>query len=210
MNQSYICIEGNIGAGKTSFATRFAAEKNSTLILEQFADNPFLPGFYENPQRFAFALELFFMAERYQQLKENSSGSGLFERGIVSDYLFVKSMLFARVNLSEEEFRLYSRLFEIIYQTLPQPDLLVYLHCPVERLMENIRKRGRGYEKNISAEYLGQIQETYFNFFRTKKEWKILIIDISGIDFVNNETDYKKICGLINAEIKTGITRVIL
>lgn len=200
----YITVEGNIGSGKTSLATLLAKDHNATLVLEQFADNPFLPLFYENQQRYAFALELFFMAERFQQLKENMSPS-LFSSATVSDYLFIKSLLFARVTLKEEEYKLYQRLFNIIYSNLPEPDLLVYLHCNVERLMKNIAKRGRDYERKIPADYLTQIQETYFNYLKSQTHLRILVLDVSDVDFVNDVAMYNSIKEIIEQDYKPGI-----
>ena len=152
MNHHFITIEGNIGAGKTTLAHLLSKHYNSRLILEQFADNPFLAKFYENPAQYAFPVELFFMAERYKQLKELVHTKELFQHITVSDYLFTKCLLFAKVNLSDEEFRLYQRLFEIINQQLIQPDILIYLHAPVTKLQENIKRRNRSYEQNIPDE----------------------------------------------------------
>ena len=189
----YIAIEGNIGAGKTSLAEKYAAELNARIVLEQFADNPFLPQFYTDRDRYAFPLELFFVAERFQQLKDTLSKQDLFQTTTVADYIFIKSLLFARVNLSEDEFKLYQRLFQIIHSTLPEPDVLVYLHCDVERLLKNISTRGRDYEQNISAEYLTSIQNTYFEYFKTVSSFPILIINVTKADFVKDETHYNKI-----------------
>ena len=166
MNYHFITIEGNIGAGKTTLAHLLARHYNARLILEQFADNPFLPKFYENQQQYAFPLELFFMAERYKQLKELIHTKDLFQQFTISDYLFTKCLLFAKVNLAEEEFRLYQKLFDIIHQQIVQPDLLIYLHAPVSKLQSNIRKRQRPYEKGISDEYLFKLQETYTHYIK--------------------------------------------
>src|SRR3954462_10806348 len=161
MKYNFVTIEGNIGAGKTTLTHLLSKHFNARLILEEFADNPFLSKFYENPGQYAFPLELFFMAERYKQLKELLHTTDLFQSVTVSDYLFTKCLLFAKVNLSMEEFRLYQKLFDIIHQQLLQPDLLIYLHAPVQKLQQNIRKRNRPYEQEISDEYLFNIQETY-------------------------------------------------
>ena len=165
MNYHYIAIEGNIGAGKTTLAHLLAKHFNARLILEQFADNPFLAKFYENPQQNAFPLELFFMAERYKQLKELVFTKDLFQSITVSDYLFTKCLLFAKVNLPDEEFRLYQKLFDIIYQQLIQPEIIIYLHSPVNRLQKNIKKRNRLYEQSISDEYLFNIQEGLYKLY---------------------------------------------
>ena len=202
---NYITIEGNIGAGKTSLANKLALEFNATLILEQFADNPFLPLFYEQPTRYAFPLELFFMAERFQQLKETTSAQEIFTPTVIADYLFIKSLLFSKINLSEDEYKLYSRIFNYIYTSLPQPELLVYLHADVPQLLKNISKRGREYEKKISGDYLQSIQETYFNYFKTQSNLKIVIVDTGKIDFINDESSYKKILELFQKEFDYGI-----
>src|SRR5438046_3362364 len=164
MNYHFITIEGNIGAGKTTLAHLLSRHYNARLVLEEFADNPFLPKFYENPHQFAFPLELFFMAERYKQLKELIQQKDLFHSLTISDYLFTKCLLFAKVNLPADEFRLYQRLFEIIHQQLIQPDILIYLHSPISRLQQNIKKRARPYEQKIADDYLFSIQETYTNY----------------------------------------------
>lgn len=205
LRYKYITIEGNIGAGKTSLATMLAQQFDAQLVLEQFADNPFLPLFYEMPQRYGFPLELFFMAERFQQLKETTGNIQLFQPHVIADYLFIKSLLFARINLNEEEYKLYQRLFHYIYTTLPEPELLVYLHCEVPQLLKNIEKRGRPYEKNISGEYLQNIQDTYFNYFRTKEQLRILIIDTTTVDFVNDPQAYNRLLQLINREYAYGM-----
>lgn len=210
MNYNFITIEGNIGAGKTTLAKRLAQQLNGQLILEQFADNPFLPKFYENPKQFAFPLELFFMAERFQQMKENFSAQDLFRKFTVSDYLFRKSQLFAGINLSEEEYKLYQRLFNIIYQTLPEPDLMVYLHCPVAKLVKHISQRGRDYEQNITQEYLEKVQQMYFTFFKTQRHLPVVIIDCSNIDFVSIEDHYHLIHEIIFDHHEPGINHVVL
>ena len=210
MPYNFITIEGNIGAGKTTLAKRLAAELNGNLILEQFADNPFLPKFYENPKQFAFPLELFFMAERFQQLKENFSAQDLFRKFTVSDYLFRKSQLFASINLSDEEYKLYQRLFNIIHNTLPEPDLIIYLHCPVEKLVQHIHKRGRDYEQSISKNYLEKIQQMYFSFFKSQRHLPVVIIDCSNIDFVNLEEHYQLIHEIIFDHHEPGINHVVI
>lgn len=205
MKYKFITIEGNIGAGKTSLAIKLAEELNGKLILEQFADNPFLPKFYENPKRYAFPLELFFLAERHQQLKNNLTEQDIFRQFTITDYLFVKSLLFAKINLEEEEYKLYSNLFNIIHQTLPKPDLLIYLHCTVEKLLENIKKRGREYEQSIQPEYLHTIQNAYFDFFKTRSDWRILLVDMGNINFVENKKHFTQITGLLNKDFDLGI-----
>ncbi|MET0393918.1 MAG: deoxynucleoside kinase [Chitinophagaceae bacterium] len=185
MNYHFITIEGNIGAGKTTLSHLLSRHYNARLILEEFADNPFLPKFYANPEQFAFPLELFFMAERYKQLKDLLQQKDMFQSLTISDYLFTKCLLFARVNLPDDEFRLYQRLFDIIHQQLIQPDLLIYLHAPVNKLQKNIKKRNRSYEQNIGDQYLFDIQETYTNYIK-QHNIKTLIIDTSNADFLGN------------------------
>lgn len=185
MKYQFITIEGNIGAGKTTLSHLLSKHYNARLILEEFADNPFLPKFYENPKQFAFPLELFFMAERFKQLKELLQQKDMFQSLTISDYLFTKCLLFARVTLPEDEFRLYQRLFEIIHQQLVEPDLLIYLHAPVKKLQSNIRKRNRSYEQSIPDEYLFNIQETYTQYIK-QHNIKTLFIDASNADFLGN------------------------
>ncbi|HEX3933987.1 MAG TPA: deoxynucleoside kinase [Puia sp.] len=186
MKYQFITIEGNIGAGKTTLAHLLARHYNARLILEQFADNPFLTKFYENPGQYAFPLELFFMAERYKQLKELIYMEDLFQTVTVSDYLFTKCLLFARVNLPEQEYKLYQKLFEILSAQLVQPELLIYLHAPVSKLQTNIRKRNRSYEQAIPDAYLFSIQETYTQYIR-QHNIRTIFVDVSNADFLGNE-----------------------
>jgi deoxyguanosine kinase len=190
MKYHFITIEGNIGAGKTTLAHLLSRHYNARLVLEEFADNPFLPKFYENPKLYAFPLELFFMAERYKQLKELIQQRDMFQSLTISDYLFTKCLLFAKVNLPDDEFHLYQRLFEIIHQQLIQPDILIYLHAPVTKLQANIKKRNRSYEQNIADDYLFNIQETYTNYIR-HHNIKTIFIDASNADFLSNEKHFK-------------------
>jgi len=190
---NYIVIEGNIGAGKTTLASMIAKEYNAKLILERFADNPFLPKFYNDPSRYSFPLELSFLADRYRQLKEELVEQDLFRSFTVADYYFMKSLVFSSKTLEQDEFSLYRQIFYIIYSSLPKPDLYVYLHVPPERLLQNIALRGREYEKTITADYLIGIQESYFNFFRQNPENRYLVLDISNVDFVASHEDYERI-----------------
>ena len=203
MNYPFIPIEGNIGAGKTTLAQLLSQHFQARLILEEFADNPFLPKFYENPQQFAFPLELFFMAERYKQLKELLQQRDMFQQVTISDYLFTKCLLFAKVNLPADEFRLYQRLFDIIHQQLVKPDILIYLHAPVTRLQANIRKRNRPYEQNIPDEYLFSIQETYTHYIK-QHHIKTLFVDASNADFINNPLHLKTIVDALDKEYEEG------
>lgn len=209
MIYNYIAIEGNIGAGKTSLATRIAEQYNGKLIPEQFADNPFLPKFYEKPDQYAFPLELSFLAERYQQLKEQLTKPDLFKSFTIADYFINKTVIFARKTLQEDEFSLFVKLFQIINTTLPKPDLLVYLYLNIDNLKRNIQKRGREYEKNIEYDYLEKIQAGYLDFIRQQQNMRILILDTNNVDFVNKEEDYARITGIIlNTEYPTGVTTI--
>ncbi len=203
MKYHFITIEGNIGAGKTTLAHMLARHFNARLILEQFGDNPFLPKFYENPGQYAFPLELFFMAERYKQLKELVHTADLFQSLTVSDYLFTKCLLFAKVNLPDQEFRLYQKLFDIIQGQVVQPDILIYLHAPVNKLQENIRKRNRPYEQNISDEYLYDIQETYTHYIR-QHNILTLFVDVSNADFLDNKAHLQVILDALDRDIDEG------
>lgn len=211
MNYDYIVIEGNIGAGKTSLSKMLAEQFNAKLILEQFADNPFLPKFYKNPDRYSFPLELSFLADRYNQLKKDLSHRDLFKSFTISDYYFMKSLIFSKSTLQDDEYNLYRQIFDIIYNQLPKPDLYVYLHLDTENLMKNIKKRGRDYEQNITEDYLKKIQNGYFDYFKQQEDFRILIIDTNNIDFVNNKEHYKLIVDTIfNNEYKIGTNRVLL
>lgn len=203
MNYHFITIEGNIGAGKTTLAHLLARHYNARLVLEQFADNPFLPKFYENPQQYAFPLELFFMAERFKQLKEFIQQKDLFQNITISDYLFTKCLLFAKVTLPEDEFRLYQRLFDIIHQQLITPDILIYLHAPVSKLQLNIKRRNRPYEQNIPDEYLFNIQETYTHYIK-QHNIKTIFIDASNADFLGNEKHLKVITDALEKDYDEG------
>ena len=193
----YLSIEGNIGAGKTSLATKLAEKHGARLVLEEFAENPFLEHFYKQPDRYAFPVELSFVAERFSQLKQELSSRNLFQSLVVSDYFINKSFIFARANLSDDEFRLFMQVFSIIESSLPKPDLLVYLFLPIEQLQANIKKRGRSYEQTIEDTYLINIEKSYFRFMKQNKKLRTLVIDTSDIDFVNNEADFLKMEALI-------------
>lgn len=187
---NYIAIEGNIGAGKTSLSSQMSKDFNAKLILERFADNPFLPKFYKEPQRYAFTLEMSFLADRYQQISDDLSQLDLFKDFIVSDYDVFKSLIFSKITLPEDEFMLYRKLFYQVYKDIPKPDLYVYLYQNTERLQENIKKRGRKYEKEIQDEYLDSINSGYIDFLKSHPEFNVKIIDISDKDFVKNREDY--------------------
>lgn len=203
MKYTFITIEGNIGAGKTTLAHLLSKHYNARLVLEQFADNPFLPKFYENPQQFAFPLELFFMAERFKQLKELIQQKDLFQNTTITDYLFTKCLLFAKINLTEDEFRLYQRIFDIMYQQLVQPEILIYLHSPVSKLQQNIKKRNRPYEQKIPDDYLFNIQETYTHYIK-QHNIKTLFVDASNADFLDNPKHLQVILDCLDKDWPEG------
>jgi deoxyadenosine/deoxycytidine kinase len=203
MKYKFITIEGNIGAGKTTLAELMSKKLNARLILEEFADNPFLPRFYENPAQYAFPLELFFMAERYKQLKDLLHTEDLFHSVTVSDYLFTKCLLFAKVNLGEQEFHLYQKLFDIIHQQLLHPDILIYLHAPVKKLQENIRKRQRKFEQSIPDSYLFTLQETYTSYIK-QHNLRTLFVDASNADFYGNEKHVEVILDALERDYPIG------
>ena len=208
MKYNYIAIEGNIGAGKTSLSTMISQQFNGKLILEQFEDNSFLPKFYKEPDKYAFPLEMSFLAERYQQLKEQLTKQDLFKTFTISDYLFTKSLIFAKNNLQSDEFALFSTMFTIIDEFLPKPDLLVYLYLEVPNLQRNIRNRGRSYEQEIQDSYLQNIQDGYFEYIKKIKNLRVLVIDTNNIDFVNKPDDYQAILSLIDQDYSFGIHRI--
>lgn len=199
---NYIAIEGNIGAGKTTLTTKIAEDFNAKTVLERFADNPFLPKFYQDQARYAFPLEMSFLADRYQQIADDLAQFDLFKDFIVADYHIFKSLIFAKVTLTEDEYRLYRKLFEIIYREMPKPDLYIYLYQNTERLLENIRHRGRSYEQEIPADYLEAINRGYLDYIKSQTGLNILIIDVSDKDFVKNQSDYIAILDEIKASIQ--------
>lgn len=201
----FITIEGCIGAGKTTLSIKLANDFNGRLILEQFKENDFLPKFYKNPERYAFPLELSFLAARYKQFKESVLNADLFYDYIISDYIFPKSLIFSRKTLQEEEYRLYRNLFQIIDSNLPRPDVILYLHLPPNKLKENIIKRGREYERNISEEYLDNIQKSYFEYFRDQPSLRVVVADTSNLDFIKNEKHYNYLASLLTHEYDNGI-----
>lgn len=205
---NYIAIEGNIGAGKTTLATRMSQQFNSRLILEQFEDNSFLPKFYEDPSRYAFPLELSFLADRFQQLKNQLAVQDMFHPVTIADYFILKSLIFAKKTLNSEEFTLYSRLFSIIENVLPKPDLLVYLYLDISRLQTNIRTRGRVYEQKIEDDYLQKIQEGYLDYIKQQQGLRVLLIDTNKLDFVAHQEDYDQLVAIIMQDYPVGIHRI--
>ncbi len=208
LKYKYIAIEGNIGAGKTTLAKRLSEDFNARLILERFEDNSFLPKFYGQPDNYAFPLEMSFLADRYQQIKENMVSGEFLYAPAISDYFIDKSLVFAGNNLKDDEYKLYSRLFKIISTVLPRPELLIYLYLDIPRLLENIRNRGREYELKITASYLEKIHAGYMTHFRSLSNMKILVLDANNADFNGNERDYKSFLGLIRSDYDPGIHRL--
>ena len=200
-SSNYIVIEGNIGVGKTTLASKIAEDFNAKLVLERFADNPFLPKFYEDQSRYAFPLEMSFLADRYQQLTDDLAQFDLFKDFIVADYHIIKSLIFAKVTLQEDEFKLYKMMFDIIHKETSKPDLYVYLYQKPEKLLENIKNRGRSYEQQIQEKYLEKINQGYLDYIKTKTDLNILVIDVTGKDFVENQSDYIAILKDIHTKI---------
>jgi thymidylate kinase len=203
MKHHFITIEGNIGAGKTTLANLLSKHYDARLVLEEFADNPFLPKFYEKPDQYAFPVELFFMAERFKQLKELIQQTDLFQQVTISDYLFTKCLLFAKVTLPADEFRLYQRLFDIIHQQLIQPDLLVYLHAPISKLQQNIRLRNRSYEQNIPDSYLQNLQDTYSHYLKNQSV-PTLLVDVTQADFIDNPAHFQQMLEALEKDYEPG------
>lgn len=204
MQYRFISIEGNIGAGKTTLALKLAEHLKARLVLEGFADNPFLPKFYANPEQYAFPLELSFMAERYTQLKDMIGNNDLFSTYTISDYVFMKSALFAKMNLKADEFSLYQKLFDIIHPQLIQPDLLIFLHTPIGKLQENIRRRNRPYEQQIQDSYLQQVQDMYMQFLR-QYPVRTLMVDTTKMDFLHRPEDLRLLLDALEKDYPPGL-----
>ena len=204
----YICIEGNIGSGKTTLSTRLAKLFNGKLILEQFTDNPFLPYFYNDPERYAFPVEIFFMTERHKQMQKHILTHDLFAEHLIADYFFTKTLLFARQNLNDSEFRIFHQLFDSLAKPFPNPDLLVYLHRSTDKLLEIIEERGRSMETPITGEYLQSIQNTYFDYFRSEDSFPVVIIDVEDMDFAKNKDHLEEILKIICQRYQPGVHRI--
>jgi len=207
---NYICVEGNIGSGKTSLVELLAQETQGRMILESFADNPFLPLFYQDPERYAFTVELFFMTERYKQLQKDLATPDLFNKYIISDYLFIKSLLFARKNLGTEEYKLFQMLFSVMNNNFQSPDILVYLHRETPYLLENIKERNRSYEQEIEEDYLLKIQNSYFEYLRNITSYPVLILDLKDMDFVHNQQNYETLKFLLSKKYMPGVHRMVV
>ncbi|MCE2655141.1 MAG: deoxynucleoside kinase [Sediminibacterium sp.] len=203
MKHHFIAVEGNIGAGKTTLSQLLSQHYNAKLMLEEFAENPFLTKFYENPKQYAFPLELFFLAERFKQQKDLIKTADLFQSVTISDYLFTKCLLFAKVNLPEEEYKLYHKMYDVFSQQLTQPDVLIYLHAPVNKLQSNIKKRNRKFEQSIPDEYLFKLQETYTSYIK-QHNIKTIFVDASNADFLYNEAHFKLITDALEKDLEEG------
>ena len=200
MKYSHIIIEGNIGAGKTTVSKMLAKQFNANLILEEFEENDFLPKFYENKERFAFSVELSFLADRYHQLTRKLEKDKL----TIGDYYIVKSLIFAEVTLDKEEYLLYKRIYDIMHEKTKRPELLVYLDLPTEKLLEQIKMRGRSYELDIKSDYLEKIKEGYFSFFNTQKELTVVVLNCENVDLVGNAQHYSKFLEILNTTYLIG------
>jgi len=203
MKHHFIAVEGNIGAGKTTLSQLLSQHYNTKLMLEEFAENPFLTKFYENPKQYAFPLELFFLAERFKQQQDLIKTADLFQSVTISDYLFTKCLLFAKVNLPEEEYKLYHKMYDVFSQQLTQPDVLIYLHAPVNKLQSNIKKRNRKFEQSIPDEYLFKLQETYTSYIK-QHNIKTIFVDASNADFLYNEAHFKLITDALEKDLEEG------
>lgn len=210
MLYSYIAIEGNIGAGKTTLASLFAEKLNAKLVLEEFAENPFLPKFYDNPEKYSFQLELSFLAERYQQILKELENRNLFQQVVISDYIINKSRIFAKTNLDRATYKLYNQLYQLIIKSMPKPELILYLNNDSDKLLSNISKRGRDYEQNIKADYLNRIHKNYSTFFKQQRKLRVLMIDANNLDFVSNNQDFESLFNLLNDVFPRGITDIKL
>jgi deoxyadenosine/deoxycytidine kinase len=188
----YIAVEGVIGAGKTTLARMVSERVNARLVLEQFEENPFLERFYEDPDHYAFQTQIFFLLSRYRQ-QQDLFQVDLFHNALVTDYIFEKDKIFAYLNLQDDELRLYETLVSSIEKNIPTPDLVVYLQSNVERLLSNIKTRGRKYEENMSEEYIKDLNEAYNYFFFRYKNAPLLIVNSTELDFVNNKDDFEEL-----------------
>ena len=203
---NYIAISGTIGAGKSELASRISNLENGNLILEEFAANSFLEKFYKQPGRYAFPLEISFLFERFQQLKTMFSQADIFSQYFVSDYLFDKSLIFAKNNLTDDQFSVFYPLFEAFKEQIPFPDLLIYLHRPVEVLLDNIKSRGRSFEQEIQFEYLDELQKAYLSYFKSFSDKRIVVLQLNDIDFVQDEKMFYQILDLTKQKHNFGMS----
>jgi len=202
---NFITVDGNTGAGKTTLASMLAKDCNAKLILEEFVENPFLPKFYAEPERYALSTELYFLIDRVEQLNERLSQQDIFASPHIADYVFQKSLLYAKANLKGDEYLLFERIFHKVLSNLPEPELLIYVHSKPDRLVKNIQKRGRDFEQVVQKSYLSRVEEIYFEYFEQNKHLRILVLEADDIDFVSNEVDYKKITAIVTQTFDPGI-----
>ncbi len=206
----YLVIEGNIGAGKTTLTERLAASHGARVLLEKFGDNPFLPLFYADQERYALMVELYFMAERHGQMNLVTTERTLFDEPLIGDFLFLKTWLFARKTLRAHERELFRKLFEQLNATQPTPQCLLYLHRPVEVLLDNIAKRGRAYERQISADYLVSIEQTYWEYLRAEHRFPIVFVELGDADFEQDAGVYGALSAIIQQAVPPGLSVVDL
>ena len=206
---NYIVVEGSIGAGKTTLSTMLARDFNAELVLERFADNPFLEKFYKDPVHYALPVEMTFLMDRYQQLKSMLPARDLFTDFILGDYFIDKCLLFSKNNLAPDEFALFRNVFDAVATNLPKPDLILYLYTKPDRLLRQIAKRNRPFEKDITFEYLSDIQEKYLTYFRENPQTPILLVDTENVDFVENPSDYQRFKDLVTCRHDAGIHRIL-
>lgn len=205
MKYNYIAIEGNIGAGKTTLANMLCKTFSARVLHEEFEENPFLAKFYEDSERYGFQVELSFLADRYKQLSKTEAGPDLFQERVIADFALFKSLVFAQHNLTGDEYSLFNNLFQIMFTNLPKPELVIYLHLNIEKLFRNIANRGRRYEKTINSEYLINVQNSYMSFLRSQRDFPVVILDISDLDFLNNEEHFDLIKELLEQDWKPGL-----
>ncbi|MBR4918320.1 MAG: deoxynucleoside kinase [Bacteroidales bacterium] len=205
---NYIVVEGCIGAGKTTLTKMLAQDYNAELVLERFADNPFLPKFYKDPLHYSFPVEMTFLMDRYQQLKSLLSARDLFTDFVIGDYFIDKCIIFSKNNLLTDEYNLYKNVFDTISSFLPKPELILYLYNDAEHLLQNIAARGREYEKDITAEYLNNIQDSYISYFKQHATIPILLLETAKLDFVKNAEDYERIKRILEVRYEAGIHRI--
>ncbi|MGQ1788211.1 MULTISPECIES: deoxynucleoside kinase [unclassified Saccharicrinis] len=203
----FVVIEGNIGAGKTSLATKVAGDLDAKLVLETFDDNPFLPKFYKDQERYAFPLELSFLAARYKQLKKDLEQGDLFNSLIIADYYLMKSFIFAKITLSDDEFKLFRQFFDMIRSFSATPDVMFYIHRDVDVLKKNIMKRGRRYEKDVKSVYLSSVTKGYFNYFKEVRDFPVVVIDATEADF-QKQNHYAEFVALMNENFPSGVTKI--
>lgn len=210
MKYRYVSIEGNIGAGKTTLAELLAKEFGGRIILEQFRENPYLEKFYSDKESYALQLEMSFMLDRYQALNKILSEPHIFDHFVVSDYMFARSLLFAKINLKREEHQLLRHLFDVMDKKLPKPELIFYLHLDTANLLDNIKKRGRQYEQVITKPYLNRIERMYFEYFKQMQNQKIVIVNVKNTNWAKDVFVFQHLLELFDRDYKEGVNIVDL